>query len=79
MIVIPHDNDLKPGTWKGGVAQGEKQTALVCCPNGHIASLTDHDIKDDGAVSPSVVCPHEGCDFHEFIKLEGWKGEVKNA
>lgn len=72
MLTIPHDDDLKPGTWKGGWMQGHKPNALVCCPNGHIASLTDHEIKADGTVWPSLVCPYDGCGFHEFVRLEGW-------
>ena len=43
------------------------------CPTGHIGSLREHhQIAADGTVSPSVVCPHEGCTFHEFVKLENW-------
>jgi len=72
MISYPFSADLKPGTWKGG-SRPEGRTALFACSNGHIGSLSDHDIADDGTVLPSVVCPHEGCDFHEFIKLEGWQ------
>jgi hypothetical protein len=58
-------------------------TVTVRCSRGHLSSLDSnfdrprrnhHVISDDGSVSPSVVCPHEGCDFHEFIKLEDWKG-----
>lgn len=71
MIVIPFDAELRPGTRKGGQSPAGR-TALLACPNGHIGSLSDHDIAPDGTVSPSVVCPHEGCTFHEFIKLEGW-------
>jgi hypothetical protein len=46
------------------------------CPNGHIGVLDDHTIADDGAVSPSVVCPRKGCAFHENIILDGWKQNV---
>lgn len=35
----------------------------------------DHDIAPDGRVSPSVVCPFEGCDFHDHVVLEGWSGK----
>lgn len=50
----------------------------VSCPNGHLSTLrhlsrgTGHEIDAQGVVSPSVVCPHDGCDFHEFVQLEGW-------
>ncbi len=84
MIIIPYDKELRPGTWAGGrkfrvpgpLGEGQR-TALFCCPNGHIGTLSDHDIAADGIVSPSVVCPgrENGCAFHDWIKLEGWDPE----
>ncbi len=71
MKKYPYDPNLSPGTWKGGKTE-QGRTALFCCPNGHIGSLSDHQILDNGLVMPSVVCPHEGCNFHDFIELEGW-------
>ena len=49
------------------------KTAYLKCPNGHAAGLWDHEVADDGTVSPSVGCPEDGCNFHEFVKLIGWK------
>lgn len=69
----PRDDKLTPGTWNGGQTPIFRAVAF-CCPNGHIGGLSDHEIAPDGTVSPSVVCPEPGCDFHEFIKLEGWQG-----
>ena len=62
------------GLWKGGRLDGSR-TATVSCPKcGKSASLSGHIISDDGAVSPSLVCPSlEGCDFHEYVRLVGWK------
>lgn len=61
----------KPGTWLPVVIDGE-HTARVTCPKcGQPGSLADHQIMRDGAVRPSVVCPHE-CVFHDWIRLEGW-------
>ena len=71
MKLIPYDSEYKPGTWKGGFAWNGK-TALVTCINGHTCTLSEHKIADDGTVSPSLVCPYDGCNFHEFVKLEGW-------
>lgn len=52
----------------------ENRTAYVACPECHeAAGLHDHDIADDGTVSPSVVCPHPGCSWHVWIKLKDWK------
>lgn len=47
-------------------------SAWMVCRNGHRASLVDHDIAPDGMVRPSVVCPVEGCGFHEHVRLAGW-------
>lgn len=62
------DEDLKPGTWKGYRVPAAI-TILFMCPNGHIGSLADHTIGEAGIVSPSVVCPQEGCTFHQWICL----------
>lgn len=43
------------------------------CPNGHAAWLSEHEIAhSDGAVTPSVVCPEDGCDFHDMVRLVDW-------
>jgi hypothetical protein len=69
--IYKQDSNLSPGTWKGAkTPQG--RTALFCCPNGHIGSLSNHGIDSMGYVSPSVVCPEHGCSFHEYIVLDGW-------
>ncbi len=76
MILIKHDNDgTQPNNswWTHQISGGRRQV-ITRCANGHIGSLDDHTIADDGTVSPSVVCQRQGCNFHEFIKLEDWKG-----
>lgn len=45
---------------------------LTCGLCGRPATLVDHEIADDGTVSPSVECPHDGCRWHVFVKLNGW-------
>jgi len=72
----PQDNNYKKGTWKGiKLANHSGRSASFTCPNcGELGSLTDHDIDDNGNVSPSVVCSYD-CGFHEYIKLDGWKPE----
>lgn len=47
-------------------------TAWFRCPNGRLGGLSAHTIAADGTVSPSVVCPQDGCGFHDHIKLLGW-------
>ena len=42
------------------------------CPKGHYGYLGDHEIAADGTVAPSVVCPAEGCGFHDTVRLLGW-------
>jgi len=50
-----------------------KRSAVVCCPGcGRICSLFDHEIADDGEVSPSLDCPFD-CEFHDHAVLEGWR------
>ncbi len=50
-----------------------KKTAWMKCPNGHLATLHDHEIDADGIVQPSVECPDDNCDFHSYIRLEDWE------
>lgn len=61
-----------PGTWRGGTLYGKRTAQLACPLCGLRASLSGHQIADDGTVTPSVVCPHAPCTFHEFIVLDGW-------
>ncbi len=67
------NNDHTPGTWKGLKTPEGRKASFTCPKCGQLGSLSDHDIAPDGTVTPSVVCPHEGCTFHENIKLEGWQ------
>lgn len=61
------------GEWKPAALGNGDRTALVGCPAcGQVGSLSQHDIGPDGEVNPSLVCPADGCDFHEHIELEGW-------
>lgn len=70
----PFDPDYKPGTWKGlKLAEGGRSASFTCPECHQLASLTDHTIEADGRVTPSVVCPTDGCTFHQFIQLEGWQ------
>ena len=62
-----------PGQWRPAIRDGQR-TATVSCPRcGRSASLSDHTIAADGTVTPSLVCPYEGCDFHDWIALFGWE------
>jgi hypothetical protein len=46
--------------------------AELTCPYGHGLILRGHSVSSEGIVHPSVVCPHPGCSFHEFVRLDGW-------
>jgi hypothetical protein len=46
---------------------------MFCCPRfGGIGSLVDCVIGADGAVTPRVVCPYDGCTFRALVRLNGW-------
>ena len=73
----PASPEYKPGTWRFWDSGPRGKTAAFVCPIcGTLAMLIDHEIAPDGTVTPSVVCPTEGCDFHEFVRLEGWEVNV---
>lgn len=73
-IAYPCHPDYQPGTWKGlALTDGGCSASFTCPRCENLAVLTGHHIDDSGKVSPSVVCPAEGCDFHEYIQLEGWR------
>lgn len=74
MIILRQNSDYEPLTWKGlKLANHTGYSASATCVNGHTCTLTEHEIADDGTVTPSLVCPYEGCTWHEFVKLEGWQ------
>jgi hypothetical protein len=70
-------NYLTPGAWMRWTAEftnGTRIMAVLCCPNGHLGSISSevHSIAPNGSVTPSYVCPRKGCTFHTFIVLDGW-------
>ncbi len=50
----------EPLTWKPVRFDGG-QTATLVCSNGHAGLIDEHEITDDGMVSPSVVCTEDSC------------------
>lgn len=70
---VPARELQPPLTWLP-LKDKARLSASFICPNGHDGTLLDHTIAPDGAVSPSVVCPQEGCTFHDSVRLEGWSG-----
>lgn len=61
------------GGWHHVILDGRPVPVMYCpkCLRG--GHLTDHAIGGDGTISPSVRCPHEGCDFHDNVRLEDWE------
>lgn len=64
---------------KGGLPKARWQrtengkTAVIACPDcGKISSLADHEIDSIGVVKPSLMCPHDKCQFHDHVQLIGW-------
>jgi len=49
------------------------ELVFVQCPECGFKAALDHDIAEDGTVTPSLVCPNQNCDFHEFVKLRDWR------
>lgn len=48
--------------------------AEMICSRGHRLVLSNHRIKADGSVFPSVVCRARGCTYHEVVRLVDWDG-----
>jgi len=72
MFEVPYASDSDAaGPWWRYLRTEDGLSAWMKCPNGHLATLTDHQIDANGTVAPSVVCP-EDCSFHEFVRLVGW-------
>lgn len=73
MLVIPRYSGPEPGsdklTWQP--SRDPRYRAYIWCDAGHLSGLP-HDIDDDGAVTPSVVCAKPDCPFHDFVRLAGW-------
>ncbi len=77
VITIPHlghRESSQDGPWYRAewIADHTQRSVTMKCPNGHIGSLDDHRIHDDGTVEPSVVCPRDGCDFRDAVVLADW-------
>lgn len=65
--------DPPPLQWKPcHVSTINRFKAEMTCPYGHGLTLKGHSVAADGTVSPSVVCPMQGCNFHRFVTLVAW-------
>ena len=83
---------LPPLTWTiGKFGPANRPFVVTICAAGHshivgIAGTMSadgtlqppaHSIAPDGTISPSYVCPRAGCQFHEYVRLEGWTGKLE--
>ena len=64
-----------PGTWRI-FEWGTRWVVSVSCPGCAEPARLDHVVSRGGEVSPSLNCSL--CDFHEFVKLDGWGGQSVN-
>ena len=78
-----HPGNLTQGRWDAYrqadfPTTKQRDTAAVSCPKcSRLFCVVGHAINDRGICRPSVVCPHPGCGFHEFVRLDGWTGGVQ--
>ena len=82
MIVVSRaelDDQKLPKTypcWSPSELPGIK--AILWCPKGHSAILTNHTVDIDGTVHPACICPKNGCGFHDNVRLEDWDPRPSN-
>lgn len=81
MIILPRVARFGPAWWPWVHSlRGEPPRVvphfdganITCGGCGRGIALCNHTIAADGTVSPSVVCPHPGCGWHVFLRLDGW-------
>jgi len=76
-LIFKKGNDKFPGVSEWVIwNRGDILIPVIRCGGcNEVATLNTHTISDDGTVNPSVVCPYtkEGCNWHVWLKLEGWK------
>ena len=70
----PLQAPTEPGTWRRWVhGPAGVETVSIRCPRCLRAiALPLHKVLGTGQITPSIVCPHDGCGFHEHGLLEGW-------
>lgn len=67
------DGPPPPGHWKSCHPSTRRRfKAELTCSASHAISLKNHSVAANGEVNPSVVCLSPGCQFHEYVRLEGW-------
>jgi hypothetical protein len=78
MILLPGNprDSNPPARWWRPVQPSGTWVSISCPTCGQGLSIkrasAGHDVDVDGKVTPSVVCTHPGCTFHDMVVLEGW-------
>ena len=80
VVTLPRESEHwpSPGTWTlvRSKERGQVTARVACVDCGQSAPIWFHEITADGTVTPSLVCPMEGCSWHVHIKLDGWAEAV---
>lgn len=66
---------MQPGQYAKSLdPRPDRGWCIVCCPDcGRLITVGhNHTVHADGAVLPSLVCPHPPCMFHTFVRLLDW-------
>ncbi len=70
----PQTDDLPNGQYAKSLEPSRFHGwAIIRCPVCGLLSTigSNHEVRADGSVSPSYVCPH-ACSWHVMIKLAAW-------
>ena len=68
---------LGPGQWRECAGTQTVVRVAVWCPRcGSSACIDEHEIADDGKVTPSLVCQINGCGFHDYVILDQWESRT---
>ena len=63
---------VMPGEWTTDAGRVAVYVRCPACSRLMMLSSRVHRIDALGVVSPSLVCPHSGCSWHVFVRLNGW-------
>ena len=75
-VLIPHDEDLAPGTWRLGPPEGQPVHRCPLCKAA--AVMVNHSVSSTGEVNASIAC-FAPCTYHVFGILGGWTHGEKPA
>lgn len=65
--------DPGPGEYAPLRKDGLEVNAFIGCPGcARCITISEHAVTPDGRVNPSLDCPFDDCEFHEFVRLADW-------